>query len=107
MAEVFKGKNDVVKAFNNWFLMIYDVSDVSDVSYFIKNDSAAMISKVNLNNTGGDPYSIWEYDYFKFNEKNQIILYRPIFDTGSATHELLGFDIASRCKDARKLADKN
>ena len=55
-----------------------------------------MLSQVFLKNTGGDPYSLLEYDYFEFNEHNQISLYRPIFDSGNATHELLGFETASR-----------
>jgi hypothetical protein len=102
--KVFKGKKDVIAALKNWFLML---NKVSDYSYIIKNNSACMISKIYLNNTGGEIYSFWEYDYFQFNNNNQIKLYRPIFDSGAPTHDLLGFDIASRCSEARKLADKS
>jgi len=102
--KVFKGRKAVVDALKNWFLMLHEVSEFS---YIIGNDQATMLSKVLLNNSDGDNYLIWEYDYFKFNSRGQIQLYRPIFDSGKATFELLGFDIAARCSEARKLADRN
>lgn len=102
--KVFKGKSAVISAFQNWFLMI---RDVSDYFYIINEDQACMLSKVILHNSDGTEYALWENDYFEFNEQNQISLYRPIFDSGEATFKLMGFDIASRCADARKIADEN
>ena len=100
--KVFKGKKDVLSALKNWFGLI---QNVTDCSYVVNKDMGSVLSRIFANNTGGEPYSFWEYDYFQFNERNQIKLYRPIFDTGAATHELLGFDIAARCATARRIAD--
>lgn len=102
--KVFKGKKAVIAALKNWFLML---QEVSEFNYILNNNQATMVSKILLKNSGGETYLLWEYDYFIFNSKGQIKLYRPIFDSGNATHELLGFDIAARCAEARKLADKN
>ncbi|MCX7125548.1 MAG: hypothetical protein NTU49_07355 [Gammaproteobacteria bacterium] len=102
--KVFKGKSAVISAFKNWFLMI---REISEYSYVINENQACMLSKVILNNSDSSNYILWENDYFEFNSNGQIKLYRPIFDSGEATFKLLGFDIASRCAEARKIADKN
>ena len=102
--KVFSGKGTVIPVLANFFLII---DSVTDISYVIGKNSAVMLSQVFLKNTGGDLYSLREYDYFEFNEYNQISLYRPIFDSGNATHEFLGFETASRCAQARKLSDNS
>ena len=102
--KVFKGRKDVVATLKSWNFMLHEVSEFQ---YIINDDQATMLSKIFLKNSGGDKYLLFEYDFFKFNSNGQIKFYRPIFDSGEATHNLLGFDIASRCSAARKLADKN
>ena len=80
--------------------------DVAEYRYAINNDRSSILSKIYLKNSGSNSYLIWMYDYFEFNSNNQIQLYRPIFDSGAATYELLGFDIAARCADAREKANQ-
>ena len=101
--KVFKGKEVVLATLKNWFMLLHDVSEVS---YITHGEQAVMLSRLALNNSGGSIYYLWEYVYFQFNANGQIKLYRPIFDSGKATYELLGFDIAARCAEARKLADR-